>query len=114
MRVELHIERLVVDAAQLHGTHPPAREREFREALTAELAALLSGPAPWAPRRTRSLTVPATTPPDAPPAAPPPAPPDAPGGTAAASGRAAARSLYAALAPGTPSARTAPLRREAP
>ncbi|MEV7612596.1 hypothetical protein [Streptomyces sp. NPDC089799] len=119
MRVELHIERLVVDADRLPGTHArPAREREFREALTAELARLLRAPAAWAPRRVRSLTVPDTGPsssgvPAARPAAHPATPAGGPG-EAAAAGRAAARSLHAALAYGTPGARPAGPRREAP
>ncbi|GAA0316885.1 hypothetical protein GCM10010302_64970 [Streptomyces polychromogenes] len=89
MRVALHIDRLVVDGTALDPRALPAhRERAFREALTAELTALLTRPAPWEPRAVRRAETPLGA----------PAPPDGP----AAYGRAVARSVYAALDPAAP------------
>ncbi|MEV6954445.1 hypothetical protein [Streptomyces sp. NPDC051183] len=94
MRVEVHIERLVVDGAdfgeRLPGHRLPAHQEEaFRAALGGELAALLAAPgaAPsWAPREARSVVVPLAR---------------AEGlGGAEAIGRAVARSVHSVLAPG--------------
>lgn len=96
MRVEVHIERLVVDGADLGDRFPahrlPAHQEEaFRAALGGELAVLLAAPGaalpPWAPRTARSVVVPLSR-------------PEGPGGVEAV-GRAVARSVHCVLAPGT-------------
>jgi hypothetical protein len=93
MRVEVHIERLVVDGG-LHGELTFSQRIAFREALCGELTRALAGvagsgatgAAGWARRAARSVVVPL-------------APSEGPPGPAAA-GRAVARSVHAALAAG--------------
>ncbi|MFJ3880186.1 hypothetical protein ACIPW5_22360 [Streptomyces sp. NPDC090077] len=96
MRVEVHIERLVVDGAELGERLPgpghrlPAhREEAFRAALVGELSALFAAPGAELPRAPRAAG----------PVVVALAPPEGSAG-AAATGRAVARSVYAALVPG--------------
>lgn len=86
MRVEVHIERLVVDGADPGaGALAGHREHAFREALAAELSALLKDTGSWAPYEVSTAAVPLASRPNA--------------AGAAGYGRAVARSVHAALTP---------------
>lgn len=90
MRVEVRIERLVVDGATFGGED---QEQAFCEALSGELAGLLGGPGRpvrWVPRAARSVVVPQSL----------PGSKDGGRPEAADIGRAVARSVHGALAPG--------------
>lgn len=98
MRIEVHIERLVLDGDAVSAGPSGFDERAFRAALTAELSRLLAGRLDWAPRELESIVAPF--------AAPTPAIGVADAGSAGsdAAGRAIGRSVHAAIAP----ARVAP------
>jgi hypothetical protein len=98
VRIEVHIERLVLDRDAVGAGPSGFDERAFRAALTAELSRLLAGRVDWAPRELESMVVPFAAATSA-------------GGVAGAggagsdgAGRAVGRSVHAAIAP----ARVAP------